>query len=338
MLRLTRRWTGLVATLVCLNALAANAPRAQLPETEFDFGRVRAGVPLEHAFRIRNDGSAPLRIERVALTPPLRMAGMRAQIAPGAEAQVRVHLDPAALAGRYDGRVILFTNDGDAPEITLRIGGEVVPAIELSPLPAVFLAGPRGKGAVATIDIVNREEQPLELGTARHAADRLTSRVEVIEVGQHYRLTVSLMPDGPAGRHVENITLATSSKSMPVLRIPAHTLLRERVYTFPDEVDLGALPAAAVRERPDLLHRAAQVLMVYQAGGSDFRISASSEIAVLSIRVEPGTSGDRHQLTGALDQKYPRAPGVIQGSILIRTNDPAFTELRVPVSGALLAD
>ena len=107
---MTRWWTGLVATLFCLNALAANAPQAQLPETEFDFGRVPAG----------------------------------------AETQVRIHLDPATLAGRYDGRVILLTNDPAAPEITLRIGAEVVPAIELSPLPAVFLAGPRGKGAVAT--------------------------------------------------------------------------------------------------------------------------------------------------------------------------------------------
>jgi hypothetical protein len=335
---MTRWWTGLVATLFCLNALAANAPQAQLPETEFDFGRVPAGAPLEHAFRIRNEGSVPLRIERVALTPPLRMAGMRAQLAPGAETQVRIHLDPATLAGRYDGRVILLTNDPAAPEITLRIGAEVVPAIELSPLPAVFLAGPRGKGAVATIDIVNREEQPLELGAARHATDRVTSAVETIEVGQHYRMTVSLRPDGPAGRHVENITLATSSKSMPVLTVPAHTLLRERVYTFPDAVDLGALPAAAVHERPELLHGAAQVLMVYQAGGSDFRISASSDIAGLSLRVERGPGGDRHQLTVALDPKYPRAPGVIQGSILIRTNDPEFAELRVPVTGALLAD
>ncbi len=150
----------------------------------------RRGAPLEHAFRIRNDGSAPLRIERVALTPPLRMAGMRAQIAPGAETQVRIHLDPAALAGRYDGRVILFTNDPAAPEITLRIGGEVVPAIELSPLPAVFLAGPRGKGAVATIDIVNRR------GTAARTWRRAPRNRPLHEPDRDDRSRPALSNDG----------------------------------------------------------------------------------------------------------------------------------------------
>ena len=337
MLRAVRCWTGIIL-LACVSAPGANTPRAQLRAHAVDFGRVPAVVPIEHTFAIRNDGGAPLRIERAAMTPPLRMASMRAQIEPGTESQVRIHLDPAALAGRYEGQVILFTNDPAAPEIALRISGEVVPPIELSPLPAVFIVGSRGKGAATTIDIVNREEQPLEIGTLHLESDRLTSRVEAVEAGQRYRLTVSLKPDGPGGRHVENIMLSTSNKAVPVLTIPAHTLLRERVYTFPDEVDLGAIPAGAVRERPELLQSVAQVLMVYRTIGSDFHISASSDVPGLAIRVERGPSGDRYQLTVALDAKYPRVPGPIEGSILIRTNDDEFSELRVPVTGALLAD
>jgi len=46
---MTRWWTGLVPTLVCLNALAANAPQAQLPETDFDFGRAPAGTRFASA-------------------------------------------------------------------------------------------------------------------------------------------------------------------------------------------------------------------------------------------------------------------------------------------------
>ena len=78
--------------------------------------------------------------------------------------------------------------------------------------------------------------------------------------------------------------------------------------------------------------------MVYQNGGHDFQISASSDIDGLSIATERAASGDRHQLTITLNPKQPLTAGPIQGSIFIQTNDPEFPFLRVPVNGALLGD
>ena len=120
---------------------------------------------------------------------------------------------------------------------------------------------------------------------------------------------------------------------MPVLTIPANTLLRERVYTFPDAVELGSLPLSAMRANP---RDNAQVLMVYQSRGRDFRVVATSDVPGLSIRTERAASGDRYQLTIGLDPAQARAAGVIRGTIVIDTNDPEFRTLRVPVSGVLL--
>ncbi|HET9023467.1 MAG TPA: hypothetical protein VFN64_02780, partial [Burkholderiaceae bacterium] len=283
-------------------------------------------------------GTAPLRIERVLLTPPLRLDSMGAQIAPGTDATLRVTLDPAKLSGHFAGHVVVYTNDPAAPEVVLSIGAEVIPPIELAPVAAFFLAGVRGRDAVTWIDIVNHEDWPIELAAPHHSPTHFTSRVETIEPGQRYRLWIALKSDGPVGKHQEEITVATSSKSVPVLTIPANTLLRERVYTFPEAVDLGALPLAAIRANPHLPQQNAQVLMVYQSDGRDFRISATSDIPGLSIRTERAASGDRHQLTIALDPARPLAAGVIQGTIVIDTNDPEFPTVRVPVSGALLGD
>jgi hypothetical protein len=261
------RWIvcGLLLSL-CAGALAADGPRASVAQTEVDFGRVHHGAPIRREFRISNVGTAPLRIERVLLTPPLRMAGMRAEIAPGADATLQVTLDPAKLSGRFEGDIVVFTNDPAAPEIALSIAGEVIPPIELAPVPAFFLVGVRGQDAVSWIDIVNHEVWPIELETPQHSPTHFASRIETIEPGWRYRLWIALKPDGPIGKHQENITLATSSRVLPVLTIPANTLLRERVYTFPDAVDLGALPRSAIRANPNLPRQNAQVLMVYQSG------------------------------------------------------------------------
>ena len=109
-------------------ASAADVPQARLAQTGFDFGRVPSSTPIHHAFRISNAGAAPLRIERIALTPPLRLAALRAQIAPGADTALQISLDPAQLSGRFEGYVVLYTNDPAAPEITLSFSGGRDPA------------------------------------------------------------------------------------------------------------------------------------------------------------------------------------------------------------------
>jgi hypothetical protein len=333
------RWIacGLLG-LLCAGALAADGPRARVVPTDLDFGRVPHDAPIHQHFRISNVGTKPLRIERVLLTPPLRMVDMRAQIAPGADATLQISLDPVKLSGHFEGDVVVFTNDAAAPQIALSIRGEIIPPIELMPVPAFFLTGVRGQDAVSWIDIVNHEAAPIELEAPQHSPIHFTSHLETIDPGWRYRLWIALQPDGPAGKHQENITLATSSRALPVLTIPANTLLRERVYTFPDAVDLGALPLSAIRANPDLTWKNAQVLMIYQSSGRHFRVSATTDIPGLSIKAERAASGDRHQLTIALDAAQPLTAGPIQGSIVIETNDSEFPTLRVPVSGALLSD
>ena len=142
-------------------------------------------------------------------------------------------------------------------------------------------------------------------------------------------------PYGPAGRQRTTILVRTSSPTTPVLRITAYTSLRERVYTFPEAVDVGVLRLADIQAHPDLLRRTAQTLMVYQVGGSNFQVSARTDLPMLDLASERGLAGDRYQITATLRGDQLRA-GPIRGSIVIETNDLDFAEVRVPVSGAIV--
>jgi hypothetical protein len=57
-----KRWTMWIGSLLLASAaLAAEpAPRAVTPETEFEFAPVVEGLPVHHAFLVRNEGDAPL--------------------------------------------------------------------------------------------------------------------------------------------------------------------------------------------------------------------------------------------------------------------------------------
>src|SRR5262249_8494296 len=147
------------------------------------------------------------------------------------------------------------------------------PPIEVSPAPAFFLGARRGEMRQASIDIINHESEPLRIEELSHQRDRFSTALETVEEGRHYRLTLLLNPQGPAGRHSESIILKTSSPSQPMIMVVANTYLRERVYAFPDSIDFGTLRLSDIRRDPQLLQRTAQQLMVYQFGGDDFSVN-----------------------------------------------------------------
>ena len=315
-------------------ASAAEAPKAVFPDTRFAFGEARQGVPIEHAFILRNEGSAALRILGIRMTAPLRLDRMPAQISPGTEVKLRAHLETSKLSGPFKGEILISLNDPALPETTLLFEGRVVPPIELLPRPAFFVAGQRGKGREFAIEIINHEPDPLRIESVEHSRERFTTKLETIEEGSRYRLTLMLNPDGPGGKKAETILVKTSSLTRPLLYIAANTYLQERVYTFPEAVDLGVLRLADIRANPDLLQRTAQTLMVYQSGGSDFHASLRTSIAVLDLKSERGPNGDRYQSTVSLVPEKVQA-GLIEGSIIIETNDPEFPKITVPVHGEI---
>jgi uncharacterized protein DUF1573 len=309
-------------------AAASAAPKAVFPQARFEFGQVMSGAVVERDFIVKNNGSAPLVIQKVAMTTPLLVTRQTHEVAPGAQGTIHLKLDTASLAGNFKGTIVVFLNDPALPEAPLAFEGTVVPAIELSPMPAFFVSGLRGRGGRAAIEIVNHESQPLRIEGVEHPRDRFTTQLETLQPGQRYRLTLNLKPDGPVGKTTGAILLRTSSKKMPTLTVAANTYLYGRVRTFPDGVDFGTVRA----NDPD---RASQTLMIYQVDGSDFRVKVSTDVPGCQLKSERGPKGDRYQVTVSLIGRALKA-GPIKGSITIETNDSQFSKLTVPVSGWIL--
>jgi len=318
----------MLRAIVCLLA-ALLAPRAVVRDGRYDFGRVVRGTIVAQEFVVRNDGDSPLRLRHAQMTAPLVATRLPAAIAPGAEGTLHFALDTGAVRGPFDGRIVVSLDDTALPELVLAFEGEVVSTIEVAPRAAFFVAARRGEQKRATVEIVNHEPETIRIEEVTHASERFTTELETLEAGRRWRLALVLRGDGPAGRRNEPIVVRTSSPTEPVLRIAANTYVHERVYTFPDALDLGVL-------RPSELGRATQKLMVYRPGGSDFRVTVATDLPALALRADPGPPGDRWQVT-ITPRRERLVPGRIEGVIMVRTNDPEFPALTVPVSGEILA-
>jgi hypothetical protein len=320
--------SGTVKQVVASSSTNSNGPKANFAEVRFEFGEVLSGTAVEHDFALRNQGSAPALIEKVSMTPPLLVTQMPRAVAPGAEGRIHFKLDTTSLEGKFEGTILVDMNDPALPQARLSFSGHIVPAIEISPRPAFFVAAQRGKGNRAAIEIVNHESEPLKIDKVEYSTERFTSQLEALKPGQHYRLTLALKPDGPVGRAADTILIRTSSKRMPLLKVGANTYLFEKVHAFPDVLDFGAWRASEAGA-------ATMTLMIHQEGGSDFRVQLSSDIPGLTLKSERGPKGDRYQVEVTLAPEKVRV-GSLTGSIVIETNDAEFPRIIVPVTGRIV--
>lgn len=318
--------------LLCLGAaLQAQAPTTPEPPSSFEFGAVTQGTLVTHVFVLRNPAAAPLRILGVNLSPGLRISGFPAQVGPEQQIDLAVSFSTSGMRGPYSGELRLRLDDPGRPEAVFTLAGMVVPAIEFRPHAAFFVTGDRQTPAHASIEIVNHQDAPLRITRLEYPRERFDARLESVEEGRRYRLSIALRTDTTAG--VRRDVIQLHSDDGRVLRVAANTRLGERVYTFPAEVDLGTIPHSLLDDDGGGLP--AQTLMVYQVGGGDFQARFTTDVKGLAIATERGPKGDRWQATVTLERSAAAA-GPIEGHIVIETNDPEFPRLVVPVKGSVL--
>jgi hypothetical protein len=186
-----------------------------------DFGSVERGTPVEHVFRLRNTGTAPMRVDHVKGTCACTVGVATGEpIAPGDEAWVTVRLETDRLAGKTTKIATVYTNDPDTPTIPVTLRGAVLADLLVNPT-AVYLGHVR-QGAVVRKEIAVTTGRPggtdSVLGVAS-APPHVKAWVEAGADGIGQRVVVELTADGPVGRFADDLVLKTSSAGQPTLTV-----------------------------------------------------------------------------------------------------------------------
>jgi hypothetical protein len=327
-----------LALLPCLGAAADSPlPPVSVAEASFHFDIIGTHQPVEHVFRFTNNTAELLHPSQVKVTKPLVFDAVSPRVNPAEEGFVRVHLGTPRRLGPFEGAVeVSFKNPG-VSNLVFAVTGNITPCIEVAPLPAFFVSVQRGQTNHASVQLINHEETPMQILGIEHTSTRFKTHLATNEPGQRYTLTLTLRGDGQSGHVGERIVVRTSSRKQPVVRIAANTLIKERVNTFPPEVDFKSVDATALRQRPELVDLVTQTLMVYQHGGTNFALTAKISLPFLQVDAEPAKTRDRWQITiRPIPQEM--SPGTFEGMLVIDTNDPEFSRLGVPIRIAVLEE
>jgi uncharacterized protein DUF1573 len=207
----------LVACLAAATAAAAG-PRLVASAASFDFGSIERGTPVDHVFRVRNEGDAPASILGIDRSCACTVGAASAPtVAPGQDLWVSVGLDTDRLAGHVVKAVTLRSADPGAAAIRLVVQGTVLSDLLADP-PTLYVGEVwRGSEAARTASV--RSGRPA--GAVRVLAVRARGPFvvpRVIDDGAGgLRIAVRVADDAPAGRFRDEIVVRGGGLDAPVI-------------------------------------------------------------------------------------------------------------------------
>lgn len=243
------RSLGLLACLLFglmpLSSLAQLAPPPPAPQIKFDemihdFGRVRSGAIMKHAFAFTNAGNADLIIDNVlpacgctTITEFTRV------IPPGGKASLTLEFNSFSLQGEQIKTMLVKSNDPVQPNLVLQLKGVYWSPIEIYPLTALLFLPPHTDQKLSTtVRIVNQMEQPLKLEAPVSSVPQLTARLIEAKAGKEFHVVVDTVPPFAHKDIQATIRLATNSKETPGIELNVVVIAQPELLITPPHMFL----------------------------------------------------------------------------------------------------
>ena len=128
-----------------LAAAATLGPKAQVPETTFDFGEIFEDRELTHTFVIKNVGDALLEIKDIDSDCACTAADSDRRIPPGGEGRIKLTIAPYSVLRQFEKKTKVFFNDPEQPQVVLSMKGYGKPFIEIQPSHIIRFRGQPGE-------------------------------------------------------------------------------------------------------------------------------------------------------------------------------------------------
>ena len=310
-----------------LTSCARDKARGPFPESEYQAGEVLQGTVLVHAFPIHNTTDREIRIRRIGTANDATVLHVDSVVRPGQRGTIRISVPTHQRRGPIDGLANVYTDNLVRPVASLHLKATVVLPLEVAPRRQAYFFTVKGEPAAQVLTLVNHGERPVRLKSVKSDNARFAVRSEPVQAGRRYKLTVTLDPTTPPGKHDGYLTVTTDSPQFPEIRIPSFALVKDSLSTSLDTVQFGQIAYASLDNK--VVSR--KSVMVTKHGATDFRVvSATTDLPFLIVEVAPHKPGESAMVNLRINPKRAKR-GRVVGTLRITTTDPSRPELRLPI-------
>lgn len=206
-------------------AVLAGAPKLVVEDADFSFGEVFQGTNVEHTFRFRNAGDAPLSVEKVRSSCGCTAALLSATlIPPGGTGEIRTTFDSGRFRGVVVKTVYIYVNDPQQPVAQFHLRGTVKPELVMVPEQVDLGKLAPGLAAEARVTLTNQGEQTIDLSAPETTSPELQAELAATQLpaGQSVQLVVRALPREGKLRLSGYVMIKTSNPRVPELRLPVY--------------------------------------------------------------------------------------------------------------------
>ncbi len=334
-----RRSTLLLAIALILVPAAVPAqeapagPRISVPEKVKDFGIVPQGKVLEVKFQLVNEGTETLVVKAVRPTCGCTVAEFDKEIAPGKTGWIRAKVDTSAFSGPITKSILVMVNDPETPTVSLVVKANVRPYLEVVPRPLVRFNTVQGEPVSQEVFVVSDDARDFEVTGIRSSVPYIQGSVRRLNEDElvpgkykvQYGVTLTLAPDAPAGPINADVFVETTHPEAKEVKVKVFGVVRSLLHVTPSQIQFGTVEAKVKPGR--------NVIVVNNRQEPLEITGVSVEDPAFEVAVLPIEEGKRFQVTVSV--KPDAEPGKHDTVLLVKTSDPKFPELRIPVRANL---
>jgi len=311
----------------------AGSTDVSAPGNTYDFGTVKQGTKIVHAFAVDNNTALPLTIQSVELSMPGMKARFKPVVNPGTEGSINLEWDTTHVSGEIEGQGIVHFADDSRRVMALLLKGVVKPPLEILPFPAIFLSAFQGENNEQRLRIVNNEARPVNVTLSQSASKHLLASLVTVQPGRVYELTARIASGALPGRYDEELSLSTGDPEIGSLTIPVHLFVKAELYANPDVVDFGQVSADQLRNNPAIRSFLTQTFLLKKREGNFEITKIASDVPGIEISQDPAhQESSTYRIDVALNPQKIRL-GKLEGWVEIETTAEGFRRIKVPVRG-----
>jgi hypothetical protein len=208
-----------ILLLLCtpLAALATIGPKAQVPETTYDFGEVFEDVKLTHTFTIKNIGDALLEIKDIDSDCACTAADSDRRIPPGGVGRITLTIAPYSVLRQFTKKTTVSFNDPELRQVVLTLKGYGKPFIEIQPSHIIRFRGTPGEDLRSQVRFISHFPGTWEIKDFKtNIPQYIDVSVKAEQPGRVYVVEVRNKRQ-EAGNYAGVIYLTTTSEKRPRL-------------------------------------------------------------------------------------------------------------------------
>ena len=308
-------------------AVREDGPRLQFQAPVHDFGRVRNGEVVKHAYAFSNVGNQVLEITDVrASCGCTTMGGWTRQVRPGETGSIPIQLNTSTFEGPVSKSVTVTCNDPKQPTVILQMKATVWKPFEVQPQFAVLNTTADAPSKSTTVRIVNNTGEALTLSAPVSSNPSLAADLKTVQAGKEYELAVRTVPPLAAGNTGGTITLQTSSTNNPVVEVRVWANVQQAVMVLPTVISLPWAP----------LSGAMPVSVSIRNNGTNSLVLSEPSVSVkgVDVKIKEIQPGRYFTLTASFPSGFKIA-GNEKVELTVKSNHPKYPVITVPIRQSL---